>query len=154
MQLFRNCSDFLHSASFSEAEINWTNLQHFKWMDCCNCLKVKTFVVNKCLKFRTHQHHHILFFHASEALLALCCGHCLVLLVGFSGFSFVFSNWKARCYAEIRWLTWLMKNIPVFAFRNGWVAFVVFFGSLSVCTVKWSGLWHLSEKYSAVHVYQ
>lgn len=63
-----------------------------------------------------------------------------------SGEPLLRTPWVAACliteklclWAEVRWLTQLLKNIivPDPTLRNSWVALTVYFGSLSICTVK------------------
>lgn len=71
----------------------------------------------------------------------LCCfsaaglGCCLIVGSVSSAFSFAISNWKAWSNG-FRWLAQPVKISHFFALRIPWVAIVVCFGSVSICTVK------------------
>ena len=104
---------------------------HFLILGC------KSFAFNYSLKSGMHRHHQTLGFIPGDALPGLYCNFSSCLFLGHFPFSFVFSKWNA-CSIGFRSGEWLGHCITFhfFALKNSLVAFMVCFGSLSICTVK------------------
>ncbi len=84
---------------------------------------------------RTHGHRLRLGFLLCDAFTAADFSCCL--FVGLSAFLFCLQLVKyVLNRVELRRLTWWLRNIPLFTFKNSWVSFSVCFGSSSICTMK------------------
>ncbi len=72
----------------------------------------------QCLKSATHGHHQRLGFLCDALLQLTSVVVCLRVFL-----PLVLSS----IWVEIRRLTWPLQNIPLFTFKNSWVAFAVCF---------------------------
>ncbi len=97
----------------------------------------ESFAGNDCLNSGTHGHHQRLGFLFCDALPVLEADFSCCLFVGLSASSFVFSKWNAYSIG-LKSDNWLghYRIFHFFAFKNSCVAFAVYFGSLSSCTMK------------------